>query len=80
MEENIAYEEVLLCLKKMKNHKSPGPDGFSSEFYKYFWKDIGHFLITSFNYAFKNGHLSITQKQGIVTILPKGDKWVLKCI
>ena len=48
--------------------------GSQVNFFKFFWSDIGHFLIRSLNYAFKHGHLSITQSRGIVSILPKGDK------
>ena len=48
--------------------------GSQVNFFKFFWSDIGRFLIRSLNYAFKHGHLSITQSQGIVSILPKGDK------
>ena len=32
------------------------------------------FLLRSFNYAYKNGELSVTQRLGIITLLPKGDK------
>ena len=36
--------------------------------------DISSFLINSFNEAFTKGELSITQKQGIIICLPKGNK------
>ena len=58
----------------MKNNKSPGPDGFSSEFFKFFWKDLGIFLVRSWNLAFTTNELSLTQRQGVITILPKADK------
>ena len=38
----ITYKELTEALRKMKNDKSPGSDGFSNNFYKFFWKDIGH--------------------------------------
>jgi hypothetical protein len=58
----------------MKNEKSPGSDGFTSEFFKFFWNNLGKFVIRSINYGYKTGQLSITQKQGIVACTPKGDK------
>ena len=58
----------------MKNQKSPGTDGFPAELYKFFWTDIGEFLINSFNEAFNKGQLSLTQKQAIITLIPKGNK------
>ena len=70
----ITYEEATKTLKGMKNDKSPGSSGFTTEFYKIFWKEIGHFVIRSLNYGFEHGQMSITQKQGIITCLPKGDK------
>jgi hypothetical protein len=54
--------------------KSPGSDGFNVEFLKKILKDLGDFLLKSLNHAFHKGELSETQKQGIITILPKGDK------
>ena len=58
----------------MANCKSPGSDGYPAEFYKFFWNDIGEYLLNSLNESFQVGELSQTQKQGIITLLPKGDK------
>jgi Reverse transcriptase (RNA-dependent DNA polymerase) len=76
----LTYSEMLLSLKKMSNYSSPGSSGFTAAFYKVFWTKIGHFLVRSINHAFTTGELSITQKQGIITLIPKGnkDKLVLK--
>ena len=43
-------------------------------FFKFFWKDIGYFLLKSVNESFKKGVLSTSQKLGIISILPKADK------
>ena len=74
LEGHITHTEILCALKQMSNNKSPGSDGFTTEFFKFFWIDIGHFLVRSINYAYENGELSSTQKEGIITCLPKGDK------
>lgn len=58
----------------MKNDKSPGSDGFTAEFFEFFWKDISHFWLMSANEGFEKGLLSTTQKLGIISILPKEDK------
>ena len=58
----------------MKNNKTPGNDGIPIEFYKIFWNQIGKFLLRSLNEAFIKGELSITQKQSVITCIPKGDK------
>jgi hypothetical protein len=58
----------------MKSDKTPGIDGIPIEFYQVFWNDIGHFLVRSIQSAYRSGELSITQKRGIITCIPKGDK------
>ena len=35
---------------------------------------MGHFLIRSINYGFKIGKLSVTQRQGVITCIPKEGK------
>ena len=37
----ISEEESLTALKEFKNNKTPGTEGFSAEFYKFFWSDLG---------------------------------------
>jgi hypothetical protein len=54
----------------------PGSDGFTSEFFKFFWNNLGKFVFRSINYEYKTGQLSITQRQGIINCIPKGDKFM----
>ena len=51
----ITYQEAALILKAMSNNRSPGSDGFSAEFFKMFWKKMGHFVVRSINYGFSKG-------------------------
>ena len=74
LEGPISLKEAASYLFKMKNNKSPGSSGFTTEFYKFFWKDLGYFLVNSINYAFKIKEMSSTQKEGVITCIPKGDK------
>ncbi len=66
-EGNITEDEIKIALKNMKSNKTRGIDGISSEFYKYFWVDIGHFLVRSIKASFASGEMSISQKRGIIT-------------
>ena len=74
LEGEILYSELTQALKNMKNDKSPGLDGFTVEFFKFFWSDLGLFVLRSLNYGYRNGNLSVTQRQGIITCLPKPGK------
>ena len=58
----------------MSNNTSPGNDGFTVEFFKFFWQDIGWFLVRFINHSYSLGELSVTQKQGVITCIPKGNK------
>ena len=44
LEGELTEKEILAALKKMKNNKSPGMDGFTSEFFKFFYNDIKVFI------------------------------------
>ena len=74
IEGSITIKEAGEALKNMKNNKSPGSTGFTAEFFKFFWKDLGHFVVKSLNYGFERGELSTTQKEGIIICIPKGQK------
>ena len=60
----------------MKPNKSPGSDGFTSEFFEVFWPKIGTYVLCSINHGYTCGELSVTQKQGIISCIPNGDKLV----
>ena len=74
IEGNLTKQEAAKALFNMKNNKSPGSDGFTTEFFKFFWKDIGDFFMRSINFSAGHGELSTTQKEGLITCIPKGDK------
>ena len=74
LEGNLTLPELTKALRNMKNNKSPGTDGYSCEFFKVFWNKIGIFVMRSVNYSYEIGELSLVQKQGIITLIPKENK------
>ena len=74
IEGSITLEEASCALKNMKNNKSPGSDGFTSEFFKVFWIGLGVFVVRALNDGYEKGELSSTQKEGVIVCIPKGDK------
>ena len=70
-EGEITLAECTKALSMMQNNKSPGSDGLTTEFYLAFWDIISHYVVNSFNYAFNTGNLSISQRQGIISLIPK---------
>ena len=69
----LTYEECKKSLEAFQNGKSPGVDGLTVEFYKHFFDLIGLDLLASLNRAYELGRLSISQRRGIITLLPKED-------
>ena len=66
--------EVLEVLKNMKNNKSPESDGFTAEFYKFFWNDLKTYIMSAIHCIYRKKELPISQRLGIISCLPKGDK------
>ncbi len=64
-------EECTKVLKSFVNGKTPGTDGLTAEFYKFFWLDVKFYLIEAFNFAFNNQLMSTSQRRGVITLLPK---------
>jgi len=70
----VSDEECLKALNNFQNEKSPETDGLPAEFYKSFWKELHLDMVKSFNFAFDAGTLSISQRRGIITLIPKPNK------
>ena len=73
-ERPLSMEEISKSLKQLANDKTPGSDGFTTNFYKFFWIDIKELVFDSFKYSFKNELLSDDQRRGILNLIPKPNK------
>ena len=49
-------------------------DGFTKDFYQTFFDLLCNDLLNSYNEAFRKGSLSVSQKRGTITLIPKGDE------
>ena len=65
--------KCLQALKSMEPNKTPGSDGLPAEFYTFFWADVSDYLVNSLNHAYGSGQLSVTQRRGIIKLIPKKD-------
>ena len=70
----VNEEECTNALKDFDNNKTPGTNGLPAEFYRFFWPDICHDLLASYNFASQQGMLSISQRRGIISLIPKKSK------
>ena len=58
----------------MKNDKSPGCDGFTTNFYKVLWRKIGHFVVRALNFSCNSNEFSRNIKLVLITRIPKDNK------
>ena len=58
----------------MKKGKAPGLDGLGAAFYQKFWPEVGPLVHNSLLDAFQTGQFSISQKRGVIQLIPKKDK------
>ena len=73
LESDLTLGEIKNVLKSFQSNKSPGGDGFSKEFFETFFDLIDIHLLNSCNEAFTKGQLSISQRRGIICLIPKDD-------
>ena len=74
MEGKMTIDELTKALKKTNDSSSPGPSGFTYKFYKVFWNSLKFFLCKSANYSLDHEKLPPILTQGVISLLPKGDK------
>ena len=53
---------------------APGPGGFSGAFYKMFWKYLKQIVVGAIREIYDNKELPISQRLGIIVLIPKSDK------
>ena len=75
----ISLENLHSALSKMDSNKSPGSDGLTVEFYRFFFEEIGPEFLKVCEAIFENQCLPVSMTQGVITLVPKkGDRSVLK--
>ena len=73
----ITEHKISLALKQMARNRSPGPDGWTADFYKVFWKDLKVYISQAIQYAVQTGCFHATSRRGVLSLLPKKDRDLL---
>ena len=77
LEGPLKFDECKKVLETFQNDKSPGKDGFfTAEFYQLFFDLPENDLIASLNEAHALNELTVSQRRGVITLIPKEDMYL----
>ncbi|GKB90994.1 hypothetical protein Tco_0963266, partial [Tanacetum coccineum] len=71
LESPILCDEIRDAVWACSENKSPGPDGFTFEFFRKFWDVIGPDLCTSVQWFFEHGSFATGCNSSFVVLIPK---------
>lgn len=62
------------AIQTLKSNKAPGPDGFTTEFYKKFIYQLGGHLQSLFQACIDEGNVPATWREATIVVTPKPGK------
>jgi hypothetical protein len=74
LETPVQLEELAIAVHDLPNSKTPGTDGIPIDFYKVFWGKIKHTVLSSINFAIEQKCMSMDQRRGVLSLIPKKGK------
>ena len=74
LEQPITFKELTEALQRMRKGKSPGSNGYTACFFKYFWRKLGPFLYRAFLFCLNNGKTLLSHREGTITMIPKAGR------